>query len=173
MSFAFQRIGGRGGALGRDLLRGAAGAFFQVLFRAFASGVGRGARLGRRELDTRATRLRQADGDCLFGGPCTVLALTDMLDLLADKLPRLGAGCLALFFVFASAFECLLFRHARDGARRQPPCDLIVSSGTCGLASQLLVGGIVIGVEGQQFKEISPSFDYGPRLLCDAEGISY
>ena len=52
--------------------------------------------LRRRQLHAGATRLREADGDRLLGRPCAMLALANMVYLLAHELARLRGRCLAL-----------------------------------------------------------------------------
>ena len=44
----------------------------------------------RPQLDARAARLGQPDGNRLFGGARPVLALADMVDFLPDEFPGLG-----------------------------------------------------------------------------------
>jgi len=66
----------------------------------------------RREIDAGAARLGQADGDRLFRGPRTVLALAHVVDLLAHELAGLRGGGLALAFVATGPLERLLLWHA-------------------------------------------------------------
>src|SRR5207302_9950272 len=67
--------------------------------------------LGRRQVDARTARLRQADRDRLRGRAGAMLALADVLDLLAHELAGLRAGRLALALVALRAFDGFLFGH--------------------------------------------------------------
>ncbi len=66
---------------------------------------------GRRQLHTRAARLRKADRDRLLGRARTVFSFPHMFDFLADELPRLGRGRLPGAFVRAGPSNGLLFWH--------------------------------------------------------------
>jgi hypothetical protein len=48
------------------------------------------ARGGRRQINSRAPRLRQADGDGLFGRASPVNSFADVIHLLLNKLTGLG-----------------------------------------------------------------------------------
>src|SRR5262249_57691403 len=71
-----------------------------------------GAARRRRQLDARASRFRQPDGDRLLGRPGAVFALANVVDLLAYEFARLRAGRLALPFVASGARECRFLRHS-------------------------------------------------------------
>lgn len=64
-------------------------AFLQIPFRAFPGGFRSPTFFGRRQIDAGAASLRQTDGDRLFGGAGSVLALADVLHLFTDKFARL------------------------------------------------------------------------------------
>src|SRR5262245_4202593 len=64
-----------------------------------------------RQLHPGAPRLREADRDRLLGRARAVLALADMVDLLAHELAGLGARRLALAGVLAGALDGSFFRH--------------------------------------------------------------
>src|SRR6185503_14141024 len=64
-----------------------------------------------RQLDAGATRLRQADGDGLLGRPRAVLALADVVHLLADELAGLGRCRLALALVSPRSLDGFLLWH--------------------------------------------------------------
>src|SRR5262245_60829984 len=70
-----------------------------------------------RDVDTGTPRLRQTDGDGLLGALRAVLALADVVDLLADELARLRARRLALALVAAGTFEGGFFRHGASSCR--------------------------------------------------------
>src|SRR5262245_7577914 len=67
--------------------------------------------LRRLERDARAPCLRQADRDRLLRGPRAVLALANVMDLLADELAGLSGRRLALAPGLARALERFLLRH--------------------------------------------------------------
>lgn len=72
-----------------------------------------GSFLGRRQVDAGPSSLRQADRDGLLAGTRTVLALADVLHLLAYEFPSLRRRCLALLPVPTRPFECSFLRHER------------------------------------------------------------
>src|SRR5207244_1625659 len=71
----------------------------------------RRSRAGRWQLDARPPRFRQADGDRLLRRARAVLALADMVDLLAHELARLRRGRLALRRILPGAPDRLLVGH--------------------------------------------------------------
>src|SRR5690349_2044456 len=81
---------------GRHALRGRAVAASVVALGLATRGGGGLALRRRRELDARAPRLRQSDRDRLFGRARAVLALADVIHLLAHELARLRRGGLSL-----------------------------------------------------------------------------
>src|SRR6185312_6385197 len=64
------------------------------------------------EIDARAPRLRQTDGNRLLRGTRAVLALADVLHFLAYELARLRAGRLSLTFILASPLDRSLLWHS-------------------------------------------------------------
>jgi hypothetical protein len=82
-----------------------------VTRRPFTDRRGRDTRLGRLQIDSRATRLGQADRHGLSGRTCAVLAGPDMLNLFPDELPGLRAGRFALPPVAANALHRTFLRH--------------------------------------------------------------
>ncbi len=67
-----------------------------------------------RQLHAGAPRLGQPDRDRLLGRPRAMLALADVVDLLAHELARLGARRFAFAGVPAGALNGSLFRHVRS-----------------------------------------------------------
>src|SRR5499426_1801844 len=67
---------------------------------------------GRLEVDAGAPGLGQPDGDRLPGRPGAMLAATNVLDLLAHELARLGARRLAGALVAARPLDGFLVRHS-------------------------------------------------------------
>jgi hypothetical protein len=110
MPFALQRASG-----GLRPFRGRPAAAMAArsvrLCSALASaGAGRAARR-RFEGDPRAPRLRQADGNRLFGRARAVLAVANVLHFFAHEFAGLRAWRFALTFVAAGAFQRSFFRH--------------------------------------------------------------
>ena len=60
-----------------------------------------------------AARLRKSDGNCLLGRPGTMLARTDVIDLLLHELTSLGARAFSSRFIRGGTFQGLGFRHGR------------------------------------------------------------
>src|SRR5579872_4749290 len=56
-------------------------------------------------------RLRKPNRNCLFGVLDAVFPFSDVMDLLAHELPRLGGRRLAFASILAGAFDGLLFGH--------------------------------------------------------------
>jgi len=65
----------------------------------------------RWKFDTRSPRLRQSNRYGLFRGAGPVLALADMIHLLANELPSLGGRRLSLPPIALRSFQGSLFRH--------------------------------------------------------------
>src|SRR5207253_2610226 len=92
----------------------------------------------RAQLHPRAPRFREPDGDGLLGGPRPVLALADVVHLLAHELARLRGWRLAFPGVLVGPLQRLLFGH--DGCLLREGCDLPAdlawtapsNSGLCG-----------------------------------------
>src|SRR4051794_20431831 len=72
------------------------------------------------ERDAGAARLRQSDGDRLLRAACAMLALADLVELLAYEFARHGAGGLSLPRLAAGAFQCAFFRHGGTPATLVP-----------------------------------------------------
>jgi hypothetical protein len=78
----------------------------------------RSASLGGLQINARSTRFGQADGNCLFGGTCAVLARSDVLDFFTHEFASLSARGLAFALVFEGALLDSFFRHcAISGVR--------------------------------------------------------
>src|ERR1041384_4201181 len=108
MPFALQGSRSCARSLGRLL-----GALFLPLLkiaRGLLAGLFRSL-LGRRQVHSSAPRLRETDGDCLFGRSRAVLSFTNMLDLFADKLSGLRAWRFSFFLIFFRSFQSFFFRH--------------------------------------------------------------
>src|SRR5438477_3954476 len=73
--------------------------------------LGSPATFGRSELDAGAARFGKPNGNSLLRRACSVLALADVMHLLANKFARLSAGRFSLARVFVGAFQCLLLWH--------------------------------------------------------------
>src|SRR5215831_132672 len=112
------RAPARRGAPARGLL--------PILSRLPARARRRGPRLRRPQRDAGAARLREADRDRLLGRARAVLALADVVHLLADELTRLRARGLALPAVALRPFDGLLLRHAGllQASRLQATCPI-------------------------------------------------
>src|SRR5438128_2644384 len=106
---AFERAGDRARAGARGGVA-AAPAGASGVFRA-APGLGGRLPSRRGQVDARAPRLGEADGDRLLGGSRPVLAGADVVHLLAHELPGLGAGRLALPLVATGGSDRLLLGH--------------------------------------------------------------
>src|SRR5438270_2203273 len=69
------------------------------------------ATFGRSELDSGAARFGKPNGNSLLRRARSVLALADVVHLLANKLTRLRARRFALALILVCAFQCLLLWH--------------------------------------------------------------
>src|SRR5512147_1959802 len=97
-TFALQRPADRPRPLARHRPL-AAMALLALASGALPSLLGRRALLRHRQIDAGTPRLRETDGDGLLGRTGAVLALADVVDLLADELAGLGARRLPLSLV--------------------------------------------------------------------------
>src|SRR5437867_1695013 len=107
--------------LGRGLGPGAAMALLVRPLGAPPRLFRRGTLLRRRQVDPRLPRLGQADRDRLLRGAGAVLALADVVHLLADEFPRLRRGRLALPLVLLGPLDRFLLRHVLLLWWRQSP----------------------------------------------------
>src|SRR4051812_37296201 len=110
--FALQcRLGGaRAPGTGATPRRGAV-ANLVVALRAAPRLLGNRTLSRRRQLDTGAARLGKADGDRLPRRARAVLAFADVIHLLANELPCVGARGLSLAFVATCPSQGCFLRH--------------------------------------------------------------
>src|SRR5207302_8450595 len=83
----------------------------QVAAGAGAHLLGGPATFGRSELDAGAARFGKPNGDSLLRRARSVLALADVVHLLANKFARLRAGRFSLALLLVCAFQGLLLWH--------------------------------------------------------------
>jgi hypothetical protein len=68
-------------------------------------------RFGRRQIDSRASRLGQSNRNGLFGGTRAVDAFSDVVHLLLDEFTGLRRGSFALTFICSCSRQRLLLGH--------------------------------------------------------------
>jgi len=78
--------------------------------------------------DARSTRLGKTDGDGLFGIPCAVLSLANVVHLFANELTRLSGRTLSLRAVASGSLQGLFAWHSRGLATSLPRRSLIPGS---------------------------------------------
>src|SRR5438067_532206 len=83
----------------------------QVAAGAGAHLLGGPATFGRSELDAGAARFGKPNCNSLLRRARSVLALANVMHLLANKFARLSAGRFALALILVCAFQCLLLWH--------------------------------------------------------------
>src|SRR5262249_35593204 len=91
----------------------------ELPFRAPAGALRGTPALGRPELHAGPACLRQPDRDRLLGRPSAVLALADVVHLLANELACLRGRCLTLAPISLGALDGFLLRHDAPPVRRR------------------------------------------------------
>src|SRR5207237_7223903 len=111
MSLALERAPNRSRARLRRTTLGARFSFGDVARRLPACTSRRGALLRRREFDAGAPRLGETDRDRLFGRSRAMLALADVMHLLAHEFAGLSTRCFPFALVLVRAFDRFSFWH--------------------------------------------------------------
>jgi hypothetical protein len=92
---------------------------------------------GRRQWNTRASRLRKTNGNRLSCGSSAMFAFSNMLHLFPDELSSLRGWRFAVARVPPSTIECLWFRHDESSLSVKPCMNRTLRGGRNGISDEL------------------------------------
>jgi len=110
LAFTLERMGCRAGMPGRDVIL-TPPAFFQIVFGLPSDFFGSPPPFGGRQLDSGATRFRQANGYGLLRGSRPVFPLAEVVKFLAHKFTGLGGRGFSFTGVFVRPINNCLVSH--------------------------------------------------------------